>query len=105
MGGVPAEVAARGTQAGRHVQRSARFLARRRRRFLDVEDNSCVEAACDLIADREREKITPALRAIETQDPDRHLIGFDDRLKGRDRIKEKVYDRIEERSLQRKLFR
>jgi hypothetical protein len=61
------------------------------RRFLDVEDNSCVEAACDLIADREREKITPALRAIETQDPDRHLIGFDDRLKGRDRIKEKVY--------------
>ncbi len=31
MGGIPAEVAARGTQAGRHVQRSARFLARRRR--------------------------------------------------------------------------
>jgi hypothetical protein len=68
------------------------------RRFLDVEDNSCVEAACDLIADREREKITPALRAIETQDPDRHLIGFDDCLKGRDRIKEKVYDRIEEKN-------
>jgi len=31
------------------------------------------------------------LRATESQDPDRHLIGFDDRLKGRDRIKEKVY--------------
>jgi hypothetical protein len=66
-------------------------------RFLKVADNSRVEAACDLIADREREKITPALRAIESQDPDRHLIGFDDRLKGRDRIKEKVYDRIEEK--------
>ena len=46
-------------------------------RFLKVADNSRVEAACDLIADREREKITPALRAIESQDPDRHLIGFD----------------------------
>ena len=66
-------------------------------RFLKVADNSRVEAACDLIAEREQEKITPALRAIESQDPDRHLIGFDNRLKGRDRIKEKVYDRIEER--------
>jgi hypothetical protein len=64
------------------------------RRFLDVADNSRVEAACDLIAEREQEKITPALRAIESQDPDRHLIGFDDRRKGRDRIKEKVHDAI-----------
>ena len=30
------------------------------------------------------------MRAIESQDPDRHLIGFEHRLKGRDRIKEKV---------------
>ena len=59
-------------------------------RYLKVADNSRVEAACDLIAEREQEKISPALRAIESQDPDRHLIGFDDRLKGRDRIKEKV---------------
>ena len=63
-------------------------------RFLKVADNSRVEAACDLIAEREQEKITPALRAIESQDPDRHLIGFDDRRKGRDRIKEKVHDAI-----------
>jgi hypothetical protein len=66
-------------------------------RFLKVADNSRVEAACDLIADREQEKISPALRVIESQDPDRHLIGFDDRLKGRDRIKEKVYDTVKER--------
>ena len=63
-------------------------------RFLKVADNSRVEAACDLIADREQEKISPALRTIESQDPDRHLIGFDDRLKGRDRIKEKIHDAI-----------
>jgi hypothetical protein len=68
------------------------------RRFLDVADNSRVEAACDLIADREREKITPALRAIESQDPDRHLIGLDDRLKGRDRFKGKVSGMMKELS-------
>jgi hypothetical protein len=66
-------------------------------RFLKVADNSRVEAACDLIAEREQEKITPALRAIESQDPDRHLIGFDDRMKGRDRLKEKAYDTFKER--------
>jgi hypothetical protein len=63
-------------------------------RFLKVADNSRVEAACDLIADREQEKITPALRAVESQDPDRHLIALDRRLKGSDRIKEKVHDAI-----------
>src|SRR5690348_15874705 len=66
-------------------------------RFLKVADNSRVEAACDQIADREREKITPALSAIESQDPDGHLIGFDNRLKGRDRLKEKAYDTFKER--------
>jgi hypothetical protein len=36
------------------------------------------------------------MRAIESQDPDRHLIGFEHRLKGRDRINEKVYAMIKE---------
>lgn len=65
-------------------------------RVLERADNDQVEAACDKIAEREREKISPAMRAIESQDPDRHLIGFDDRLKGRDRIKEKVHDKMKE---------
>ena len=64
-------------------------------RYLDRADNARVEAACDRIAKREEEKITPALRTLESQDPDRHLIGLDDRLKDRDRIKEKVYDGVE----------
>ena len=59
-------------------------------RVLHPADNGRVEAACDRIAEREEEKISPALRATESQDPDRHLVGFDDRLKDRDRIKEKV---------------
>jgi hypothetical protein len=53
-----------------------------------------VESACDRIAKREEDKISPRLRAVESQDPNRHLIGFEHRLKGRDRIKEKVHDGI-----------
>ena len=67
-----------------------------RDRYLDNAANGRVEAACDRIANQEEEKISPALRATESQDPDRHLIGFDDRLKGRDRIKEKVCGTIKE---------
>lgn len=66
-------------------------------RELDRTANKQVEAACDRIADRERDQITPAMRAIESQDPDRHLVGFDKCLKGHDRIKEKVYDTVKER--------
>ncbi len=63
---------------------------------MDPEANGRVEAACDQISEREERQISPAMRAIESQDPDRRLIGFDDRLKGRDRIKEKVYDKMDE---------
>jgi hypothetical protein len=63
-------------------------------RVLDPADNSRVESACDRIAQREQDKISPALRAAESEDPDRHLIGFEYRLKGRDRIKEKVYGTV-----------
>ncbi len=59
-------------------------------RSLNSADNDQVESACDRIAEREEQKISPALRAVESQDPDRHLIGYDDRLKGRDRTKDKV---------------
>jgi hypothetical protein len=68
-------------------------------RELDLSDNRRVESSCDRIAGREKDKISPRLRAVEGQDPNRHLIGFEYRLKGRDRIKEKVYDKIEEFSI------
>jgi hypothetical protein len=64
-------------------------------RVLDRPVNSRVESACDQIAQREQDRISPALRTVESQDQDRHLIGFEHRLKGRDRIKEKVYDGID----------
>src|SRR5580692_2228346 len=56
----------------------------------DPEVDAQVDAACDRIAELERHKISPAIRAIEGQDPDRLLVGFEDRVKGRDRIKEKA---------------
>jgi hypothetical protein len=67
-------------------------------RKLDAADNSRVEAACDRIAKLEEGKITPAMRAIESQDPDRRLVGLKHCRKGTDRIKEKVADRIEEKN-------
>jgi hypothetical protein len=65
-------------------------------RVLEPAENGRVEAECDRIATREKERISPAMRSIESQDQDRHLIGFEHRLKHRDRIKEKVYDKMEE---------
>ena len=67
-----------------------------RDRFLDVAANGRVETECGRVVEREQERISPALRVTESQDPDRHLIGFEHRLKGRDRIKEKVCDKMEE---------
>jgi hypothetical protein len=67
-----------------------------RDRVLEPADNDRVEAACDRIAEREKRKISPALRAVEGQDPNRHLIGFERRRKGSDRIKEKVCELREE---------
>jgi hypothetical protein len=66
-------------------------------RSLEPADNARVEAECDRIAEREEHKISPAMRAIERQDPDRHLIGLENCRKGRDRIKEKVHDTVKER--------
>jgi hypothetical protein len=65
-------------------------------RRLEPAENSRVEAECDRIARREKERISPAIRSVESQDLDRHLIGFEDRLKGRDRIKEKVFGTIKD---------
>jgi hypothetical protein len=61
---------------------------------LDHAVNSRLEAECERIAQRERERISPVLRAAESQEASRHLIGFEHRLKGQDRIAEKVYDSV-----------
>jgi hypothetical protein len=65
-------------------------------RYLDNAVNEDMEEECDHIVERERERVSPALREAESRDPDRHLVGFQYRLKERDRIKEKVAEAIEQ---------
>ncbi len=60
----------------------------------DRPANEQTDRECDRVEVRERERISPALREVESRDPDRHLVGFEFRLKGRDRLKEKVADDI-----------
>jgi len=68
-------------------------------RILDPSINERIEAEYDRIAEREREMISPALRKVESGDPDRHLIGFEFRLKDLDGVKEKVAKSMAEKGL------
>jgi hypothetical protein len=61
-------------------------------RFLKTSDNGRIEGEYRRIVDRAEKEIVPVFRAIESQDPHRHLVGFEHHLKGLDRIKEKVHD-------------
>ncbi|MGD0559650.1 MAG: hypothetical protein ABSA93_32365 [Streptosporangiaceae bacterium] len=65
-------------------------------RRLAPDADAEVDRACDRIRDVEQRVITPAMREIETEDPDRSLVGLDHRLKGPDRLKEKVGRALEE---------
>jgi hypothetical protein len=46
----------------------------------------------------EEKTVTPAMRRIEAEDPDRTLVGLEHRLKGKDRLSEKVTEAMTERS-------
>jgi hypothetical protein len=66
-------------------------------RRLNLEANAEVDRGCGRIRDIAENIITPVMRAIESEDPDRHLTGLEHRLKGTDRLKEKVAAAIEAR--------
>ena len=65
-------------------------------RHLNPEANAEVERCCGQIREIAENIITPAMRALESEDPDRHLIGLEHRLKGTERLKEKVATALEE---------
>ena len=67
-------------------------------RKLDSAQNAEVDRGYARIRDVGERTIIPALRAVEAEDPTRHLAGFDHRFKGLDRLKEKVADLLEPRS-------
>ena len=68
-------------------------------RYLDSTANARIEVEYDRIVELEQKMISPAMRDIESQDPDRHLAGFENRLKGKDRMKEKACDNKNEYNL------
>jgi hypothetical protein len=63
-------------------------------RKLDSAQNAEVDRGYDHIREVGEQTIIPGLRAVEAEDPTRHLAGFNHRLKGLDRLKEKVADEI-----------
>jgi hypothetical protein len=56
-----------------------------------------IDNGCTRVRETEETVVTPALLHIESQDPDRHLVGIEHRLKGKDRLTEKVTEAMEER--------
>jgi hypothetical protein len=49
-----------------------------------------VDRGCDRVREIEQTVVTPAMLGIEAEDPDRSLAGLENRLKGRERLAEKV---------------
>jgi hypothetical protein len=66
-------------------------------RRLSPEQNAEASKACADIADEGRGDILPALKRVESADPDRCLAGLKHMLKGEDRLKEKIADALHDR--------
>jgi hypothetical protein len=64
-------------------------------RRLSPEQNAEASKACADIADEGRRDILPALKRVESAEPGRDLVGLNHMLKGEDRLKEKVAERLE----------
>jgi len=56
-----------------------------------------IDQGYERIREIEEKTLTPAMRRIEAEDPERHLAGLKNRLKGKDRLTEKVNEAVDER--------
>jgi hypothetical protein len=63
-------------------------------RKLTPDQNSVVDRGYAGICEIGARDIVPRLLAAEAEDPSRHLAGFDRHIKGADRLKEKIADRV-----------
>jgi hypothetical protein len=57
-----------------------------------------IDQGCARVEKIEETIVTPAMRRIEAEDPHRHLAGFDNRLKEKDRLAEKVLNYLKSNS-------
>jgi hypothetical protein len=65
-------------------------------RRLTPDQNAEATRACAQIRDRGERFILPALQRVEAADPTRRLAGLEHRLKGEDRLKEKIAGYLQE---------
>jgi hypothetical protein len=63
-------------------------------RRLSPEQNAEASKACTDLADEGRRDILPALKRVESAEAGRHLAGLNHMLKGEDRLKEKIAERL-----------
>jgi hypothetical protein len=63
-------------------------------RGLDAAQNEEIDRGYARIREVAEQTIIPGILSLEAEDPTRRLAGFDNRFKGKDRLKEKIADRI-----------
>ena len=63
-------------------------------RRLTPEQNADASKACEDIRTEGKDVILPAMQRVEAADPDRRLAGLEHMLKGEDRLKEKIAERL-----------
>jgi len=64
-----------------------------------VNRGYAIDQAYTRVREIEEKTVTPAMRRIEAEDPNRHLVGLEHRLKGRERIEEKVVHDVQKKGL------
>jgi hypothetical protein len=75
----PARLPAARDRAGN--QTPAERLAEYKSKVEAEYRQEAVDRGCDRVSEIERTVVTPAVLRIEAEDPDRHLVGFENRLK------------------------
>jgi hypothetical protein len=96
--GVPRSPEARAHDPRNPPDATARIaLAAEQRAEVDATDRAyAIDQAYARARDLERGTITPAMKQIESEDADRHLVGLEHCLKGKDRLTEKVTRAVNE---------
>lgn len=80
------------TPGPRRAERFAEYKAKVEAEYR----REAVDRGCDRVREVEQNVTTPAMLRIEAEDPGRRLAGFDHRLKGKERLTEKVTTSLEE---------
>ena len=81
--------AASAASAGEHEAYRARVDA--------VFRAHAIDRAYDRVREIERGVVTPAMKRIEAEDPERRLAGLEHSLKGKDRLTQKINEAVDER--------